>query len=155
MDSPGYRIAISDRAFAFDGAYRLATTLSLADRAAYGLRRYEAHNLVGGFAVVLQAAAKAERISTTPTVRLGKRCLPYYKSCSASRPAPRKPVELPNNTRRPFATEVGKRCLPHYKASRTPVLTVSCATVRASIGDVTIHAVAMRGRVFIGVRGNA
>ena len=151
MDSHGYRLAITDRAFAFDGEYRLPTSLSVADRAAYGLRDSATRYRAGGFAIALRAAAD---VGPTSTVRLGKRCLPYYKECRpATNSAHRRLVESPENIGPNVMNRSDKRCLPYYKVaptSRNPI--VSLTTVRAAIGDVALQVVALRGRVFIGVR---
>jgi hypothetical protein len=148
MDTPGYRLAIADRAFSFDGVYRLPTSLSVADRAAYGLRDSTTRDGVGGFAIALRAAA----VGPTSTVRLGKRCLPYYKDCRPPTNSARRPVETPENIGPSHLNRLGKRCLPFNEAKARPVSSIaSFTTVRAAIGDVALQIVALRGRVFIGV----
>jgi hypothetical protein len=150
MDSQDYRLAITDRAFAFDGVYRVPTSLSVADRAAYGLRDSTTRDGVGGFAIALRAAAD---VGPTSTVRLGKRCLPYYKDCRpATNSAGRRPVESPENIGPSHLNRLGKRCLPFNEAKARSVGSIaSFTTVRAAIGEVALQIVALRGRVFIGV----
>jgi hypothetical protein len=150
MDSQGYRLAITDRAFAFDGAYRAPTSISAADRAAYGLRDSSPRQGNNGFAIALHKASKEGQ---TAAIRMGKRCLTYYKGCPTSNPPRRQRTESPENgIVRRFPIRAGRRWLPHYKASAaSETSTVPFSTVRAAIGDVALQVVALRGRVFIGV----
>jgi hypothetical protein len=154
MDSPGYRLAITDRAFAFDGAYRSPTSLSVADRAAYGLSDSANRNRAGGFSIALHAAANVGHASKVHSgnrylPHLGERCSPYYRDrLSATNADRRLPIESPKNVGLTSIVGLGKRCLPNYKAGPA---SPRFSTVRAAIGDAVVSVVALRGRVFIGV----
>jgi hypothetical protein len=154
MDTHGYRLALTDRAFAFDGAYRVPTSLSLADRSVYGLRDSAAREPAGGFATILRAAVCGKL--QCGENRYIRRTRPI--KCGADRygrPTGRikckadvyvRPADLKGP---PYIRPADHKGPPYIRPADhigSPYM-----TVRAAIGDVALQIVALRGRVFIGV----
>jgi hypothetical protein len=158
MGPYGYRLAMADRAFAFDGAYRAPTSLSVADRAAYGLRSSAACDRSAGFTEALHAATggKLQSVADFHNVPAGHiKCgadlysPAWHIKCGADlygRPADHKgpPYII---ERRPCITRLPKQ-RAMVQAGTSPSITI----VRAAIGDISLRIVALRGRVFVGVK---
>lgn len=163
MESHGYRLAIADRAFSFDGAYRVPTSLSVADRAAYGLRGSPTRDADSGFAMALRAVIcgklQCGDNRYTRRARSIKCGSDLYGQpaerikCEADlgdRPGERK--GLPN-IRPGKQIKCGADLYGRPADSKSPpyISSILHTTVRAAIGDVALRVVALRGRVFVGV----